>query len=89
VNLATVAGVIICTCGVLIISMAGLIKSMVLGRLDQMMSQLVGMDDRLNQHDGRIIRLEEWRENTRTDGALGRRATDHCAIPDCPCESRR
>lgn len=86
-NLATVAGIIVATCGLLIVSMAGLIKSMVLGKLDQMMNQLMGMDGRLNDHHGRIIRLEEWRENTQ-GGGMGRRAMDHCPMPDCPHEAR-
>lgn len=37
--------------------------------------------------DGRVIRLEEWRENT-ANGALGRRVTDHCPLPNCPIEHR-
>lgn len=87
-NLATIAAIVIGTCAVLITSMAGLIKSMVLGRLDQMMSQLSGMDGRLNDHSGRIIRLEEWRENTQA-GVMGRRAMDHCPDPTCPFEASR
>lgn len=36
--------------------------------------------------DGRVIRLEEWRDNT-ASGALGRRRSDHCPMPNCPIEN--
>lgn len=37
--------------------------------------------------DGRVIRLETWKESTE-HGVLGRRASDRCPLPDCPIESR-
>lgn len=84
-NTATISGVVIATCGLLIISMAALIKSMVLSKLDQIQDMFINMNGRVNQMDGRVIRLEEWRENT-SSGAnvFGRRKIDACPMPDCP-----
>jgi hypothetical protein len=87
-NLPTVAAIVIATCGLLIASMAALIKGMLLGRLDNIDTKLDGMDGRLNEHNGRIIRLEEWRENTNGGAhAFGRRKIDVCSSPECPYEA--
>jgi hypothetical protein len=60
---ATVAMIVIGACGALLVGMAGLIKSMVLSRLDKIDLKLEGMDGRVNEHSGRIISLEEWRKS--------------------------
>ncbi len=73
---------------VLLGGMAGLIKTMVLGRLDKIDRKLDKQSDQLANHDGRLIRIEEWRANL-PHGALGRRTTDHCPMPDCPHEAGR
>ncbi len=88
-NLATIAMIVVATCGVLIVSMAGLIKSMVLGKLDQIQDQLFHMGGRLDSIDGRVIRLEEWRENTNGGHAFGRRKADACSYSECPHEIDR
>lgn len=87
-NLPTVAAIVIATCGLLIASMAALIKGMLLGRLDNIDAKLDGQDGRLNEHSGRIIRLEEWRENTNGGHAFGRRKVDACSYSECPHEDR-
>ncbi len=61
--------------------MAGLIKAMVLKRLDNIETKIDGHDERLQNVTGRVISLEEWRRNS---SLLGRRATDGCPAPDCP-----
>ena len=71
---------------VLLGGMAGIIKAMVLGRLDKIDKKLEKQTDQLVDHNGRIIRLEEWRKNLPA-GALGRRASDRCPMPDCPHEA--
>jgi len=73
---------------VLLGGMAGLIKTMVLGRLDKIDKKLDKQSDQLANHDGRLIRIEEWRANLPL-GPLGRRAQDHCPMPDCPHEVGR
>ena len=89
-NLATVAAIVIATCGLLIASMAALIKAMLLGRLDTIDNKLDAMDGRLNEHHGRIIRLEEWRENTNSGlHAFGRRKVDGCTAQGCPYEAKQ
>ena len=70
---------------VLLGGMAGIIKAMVLGRLDKIDKKLDKQSDDLANHNGRIIRLEEWRVNLPL-GALGRRSADHCPMPGCPHE---
>lgn len=61
--------------------MAGLIKAMVLKRLDNIEAKIDGHDERLQDVTGRVISLEEWRRNS---SMLGRRATDGCPKDDCP-----
>ena len=73
---------------VLLGGMAGLIKTMVLGRLDKMDGKLDSQGAQINHVDGRVIRLEEWRANLPL-GALGRRTSDHCPMPECPHEVGR
>jgi hypothetical protein len=73
---------------VLLGGMAGLIKALILGRLDKIDKKLDKQSDQLANHDGRLIRIEEWRANLPL-GALGRRAQDHCAAPECPHEASR
>lgn len=73
---------------VLLGGMAGLIKTMVLGRLDKIDRKLDKQSEQLATHDGRLIRLEEWRANLPL-GALGRRTSDHCPMPECPHEVGR
>lgn len=68
---------------VLLGGMAGLIKTMVLGRLDKMDKKLDKQGDQLVDHNGRIIRIEEWRANL---GPVGRRMADRCPAVDCPHE---
>lgn len=70
---------------ILLGGMAGLIKTMVLGRLDKMDGKLDSQGAQINHVDGRVIRLEEWRANLPL-GALGRRSSDHCPVPNCPHE---
>lgn len=73
---------------ILLGGMAGLIKTMVLGRLDKIDRKLDKQSDQLANHDGRLIRIEEWRANLPL-GALGRRTSDHCPMPECPHEVGR
>lgn len=75
---------IVGACIVILGGMAALIKTMVLGRLDNIDGKLDKQQDQLTDHNGRIIRIEEWRANI--PSALGRRAMDHCPAPDCPLE---
>jgi len=78
------AAEIVGACIFILGGMAGLIKAMVLSRLDKIDGKLDKQQDQLADHNGRIIRIEEWRANI--PSALGRRATDHCPAADCPFE---
>lgn len=81
-DLGTVTLIIVGTLG----GMAALIKTMVLGRLDAIDKKLDGQAAQLADHNGRLIRIEEWRANTQP-GPLGRRTSDRCPIPECPHEA--
>lgn len=63
-DLATIAGIVIAAAGVLLAGMAGLIKAMVLGRLEEIKRDLTGMAREQSRHGERITRLEEWRKFT-------------------------
>lgn len=66
--------------------MAGLIKTMVLGRLDKIDAKIDAQDEWISGVDGRVIRLEEWRKGAEHAATFGRRAMDHCPSADCPFE---
>lgn len=65
-NTATIAGIIITTAGLLIVGMAALIKTMVLGKLDSIQSMVSGLSRDMHRMDVRLTTLEaEHRMNTR------------------------
>lgn len=57
-DLATVTGIIVGTAGVLILGMAVLIKSMVVGRLDALQAGVDGMREDIHEIDVRVTKLE-------------------------------
>lgn len=80
-NLATVTLIVIAACGAMMAGMASLIQRMVLSRLDSISEKLDMVHERIDNHEARIIRLEEWR-NSNT--VIHRRRTDVCSHADCP-----
>lgn len=61
-SLATVSGIIIATAGALILGMAVLIKSMVVGRLDALQAGVDGMREDIHGIDVRVTKLETAHE---------------------------
>ncbi len=79
--------------GLLLAAFGWLLKALVSDKLKSIGTDINDLkkwrkedSEKTHSIDNRVVRLEEWRENT--GAALGRRATDRCPAPDCPYEDR-
>jgi hypothetical protein len=70
-NTATIAGIILASCGALILGMAALIKTMVVGKLDSLQASMDEMWGKHHALDVRVTRLEAQHETI-----FCRRSTD-------------
>lgn len=82
--------------GLLLAAFGWLLKTLVSDKLKTISNDISELkksraedSGKITQIDGRVIRLEEWRENTSGVSTLGRRTMDHCPMPGCPHEAIR
>ena len=57
-NLTMVAGIVVAACGVLIVGMAALIKTMVLSRLNEIQDLVTGLSRDMHRMDIRLTKIE-------------------------------